>query len=67
FIPIDQTHILTVIQGTFRYLDPEYYQTCQLTEKTVMFIACALGVILLELLTRNKPVFSIDHENMQNL
>lgn len=37
YIPIDQTEVTTVIQGTIGYLDPMYYYTRCLTQIKVMF------------------------------
>uniref|UniRef100_A0A0D9XGS6 Protein kinase domain-containing protein n=1 Tax=Leersia perrieri TaxID=77586 RepID=A0A0D9XGS6_9ORYZ len=51
-IPAEKNGVTTAIQGTLGYLDPMYYYTGRLTEKSDVF---SFGVVLIELLTRKKP------------
>jgi serine/threonine protein kinase len=64
YIPIDQTEgVTTEVQGTRGYLDPMYYYTGRLTDKSDVF---SFGVLVVELLTRKQP-FIYRSEHGENL
>ncbi|XP_058773407.1 probable LRR receptor-like serine/threonine-protein kinase At1g06840 [Vicia villosa] len=46
-------HVSTVVKGTPGYLDPKYFLTHKLTDKSDVY---SLGVVFLELLTRMHPI-----------
>ncbi|KAA8514808.1 hypothetical protein F0562_017987 [Nyssa sinensis] len=54
-VPHNKTHLTTLVRGTFGYMDPEYFQSGRLTDKSDVY---AFGVVLVELLTGQKAFSS---------
>lgn len=49
----EKGYVTTQVKGTMGYLDPEYYMTNQLTEKSDVF---SFGVVMLEMVTARRPI-----------
>ncbi|CAL5044717.1 unnamed protein product [Urochloa decumbens] len=58
-LPRDVVQLMTMVQGTLGYLDPEYLQERKLTEKSDVY---SFGVVLLELITRKQAIYFDGHE-----
>ncbi|KAL0799648.1 hypothetical protein Bca101_054823 [Brassica carinata] len=63
-VTIDQTHLTTLVGGTFGYMDPEYFLSSQYTDKSDVY---SFGVVLVELITGEKPLFRVRSEEGKGL
>ncbi|CAH2040963.1 unnamed protein product [Thlaspi arvense] len=61
---LDHTHLTTIVQGACGHLDPEYFQTHQLTDKSNVY---SFGIVLVELLTGLKAITSTKAQEGKSL
>ncbi|KAI3891387.1 hypothetical protein MKX03_023342 [Papaver bracteatum] len=62
--PVDSTHLTTLVQGTFGYLDPEYFHSGQFNDKSDVY---SFGIVLVELLTGEQALSQIRHGEEMSL
>ncbi|KAL2252091.1 UNVERIFIED_CONTAM: Wall-associated receptor kinase 5 [Sesamum indicum] len=60
-VSIDKTHLTTLVGGTFGYLDPGYFRSGKLNDKSDVY---AFGVVLAEILTGQRAVSSEDDQGL---
>jgi serine/threonine protein kinase len=63
-VTIDQTHLTTLVHGTFGYLDPEYFQSSQFIENSDVY---SFGVVFAKLLTGKKAISSTSIQESKSL